>query len=188
MATLTEVLLYFSLSVFLLCFLFVSKLMAVEMILVVQIAFVALMIIDKIEALLSPLMYLWPINGYNRLIKDYSNSVVPTRVATLGYKGYFLANFNLTMIFLLLPLVVGVVLYGVGKFKERKDFRRLGSKAMKEYFLSFLLFAQLQIMISVCLACMYGVDTVFGIVLGILMMLGLAILCVLFFIKPANFG
>ena len=76
------------------------------------------------------MIYLWPINGYNRIIRD-SSGVVPARVSTLGYKDYFLANFNLTLVFVVLPLVVGVVLYLVGKFKDKKNLRKLGARAMK---------------------------------------------------------
>ena len=57
-----------ALAVFFFGFFGSSKLMAVEMIAVIQLSYIGLMMIDKLEALVYPLVNLWPINGYNRII------------------------------------------------------------------------------------------------------------------------
>lgn len=44
-----------------------SKLIAVEMLLVVQIAYMGLVSIDKLESLMYPFLNLWPVNGYNQM-------------------------------------------------------------------------------------------------------------------------
>lgn len=46
---------------------FSSKIIGLEMMMVVQIAYVGLMTIDKLESLLFPLINLWPSNGYNKM-------------------------------------------------------------------------------------------------------------------------
>ena len=117
MVTLVEVLVYFSLTCFILGFFFSSKLMAVEMIGVIQIAYLGLIIIDKLEALLQPLVFLWPINGYNDLIEDISP--LPSRVFTTGYKANFFSNFSLNFIIISLPILIGYILYKVGQKKEK---------------------------------------------------------------------
>lgn len=117
MVTLVEVLLYFTLSTFLLGFFFSSKLMAVEMIAVVQVAYIGLIMIDKLEALLSPLTYLWPINGYNTIVTDTTGAGMPSRIIAPGYKAYFFANFSINFIFVTLPLLIGLIIYFVAKKK-----------------------------------------------------------------------
>lgn len=56
------------------------------MIFIVQIAYMGLIAIDKLEALLYPLINLWPVNGYNDLsmFKRVNNNI-PTRITVPGY-------------------------------------------------------------------------------------------------------
>lgn len=82
-----------------------SKLMAVEMLFIVQIAYEELGFINKLETLLYYLVGLWPVNGHNQLglFENRFISMSP-RLSVVGYKDYFLANFN-TDIVLLLSLI-----------------------------------------------------------------------------------
>jgi hypothetical protein len=77
---------YSSLALFLICFLLVSKLMAIEMIFIYQLTYASLILLKKLELFMNPLKYLWIVNGYNSLFKD-ENSQLPGRVSEVFYKG-----------------------------------------------------------------------------------------------------
>ena len=57
-----------SAGIFLLCFFFCSKLIAVEFIFIYQLSFASLILIKKLEIFMKPMTILWITNGYNRLI------------------------------------------------------------------------------------------------------------------------
>ena len=107
--------------------------MAVEMITVLQIAFIGLILIDKLEALMDPLKHLWPVNGYNGIVEDNDPSLLPSRVVAPFYNAFFFANFNINFIFIIWPILVGVIVYVIGKKKKDKLLKRVGSRALKEY-------------------------------------------------------
>lgn len=100
-----------------------SKLMAVEMIYVVQLSYIGLIMIDKLEALIYPLINLWPINGYNNLLADGDGLTTPSRVTSPGYKAFFLANFSIDIIIVLAPLIVGGILYFRARRVEEEEER-----------------------------------------------------------------
>lgn len=85
MDTMTRVTAYLYLGVFVVCFCFVSKLIALELILVPQIAFAGLIMIEKIESLLQPFNNLSIVNGYNPLFPSPSSSNLPPRLLILNY-------------------------------------------------------------------------------------------------------
>ena len=70
---------------FFMCFIFVSKLWAVELIFVPQVAFAGLIMVEKMEALLQPLKFFFITNGYNLSIKD--NLQPPPRVSSPFFGG-----------------------------------------------------------------------------------------------------
>lgn len=90
------------------------------MMMVVQIAYTGLISVDKLETLLYPLINLWPVNGYNKILPDKTNSNLPPRVSIVGYKSWFLANFNADAALILLPFIVGLALYIYSKAKGDK--------------------------------------------------------------------
>lgn len=96
-----------------------AKLMAVEMLFIVQIAYAGLGSINKLETLLYPLVGLWPVNGYNQLgLFENGFTSMPPRLSVVGYKDYFLANFNTDIVILLLPLIAGLVCFVISKIKK----------------------------------------------------------------------
>lgn len=104
------------------------------------------------------------------------------------YKGYFFANFSLNFIFIIWPILIGIIIYIIGKKEKDKFLLRVGARAMKEYELSVLLVFQFHLITSICLGCMYGVDTAFGIVVGMVTLVVLTIYCPLLYYSPLNFG
>jgi hypothetical protein len=169
----------------LICFIFLSKLIAIELILVPQITFAGLIMLEKIETLLQPLNGFKIVNGYNPLFKD--SIELPTRLHLLFYQGNLLSNFNICLVIVLLPLIVGLVLLGVGKIMKSKNVTRYSYRAMKEWILSVLLVFQFQFTISFGIDFLYG-NSPMGKVIGGLLVAGLLIMLVLFFKKPLNFG
>ena len=112
------ILLFLTLAVFLFGMIASSKLIAVEMLAVVQLAYIGLIMIDKMEALIYPLINLWPINGYNNLAND--DTEVPSRVSAPGYKALLLANFNIDFVLIVIPFIVGICFWAYGRKKVDK--------------------------------------------------------------------
>jgi hypothetical protein len=109
-----------------------SRLMAVEMIFVIQVAYVGLSTLDKLETLMYPLINLWPVDGFNRIpLFNQSNKDLPSRIAVIGFKTYFLENFNGNMILIVLPFLVGGGLMIVGRVKKDKKWKLWGIQSCK---------------------------------------------------------
>lgn len=85
MKTLTEVTAFLYIGICFVCFILLSKLIAIELILVPQIAFAGLIMIEKIEALLEPLNNFKLTNGYNPMFTD--SILLPPRLLILFYQG-----------------------------------------------------------------------------------------------------
>lgn len=68
--SLVTVLGYLATGVFVLGFIFSSRLIAVEMILIFQISYGGLIMIAKLECYMDTLKNLWIVNGYNSLFPD----------------------------------------------------------------------------------------------------------------------
>jgi hypothetical protein len=60
--------------------------MAVEMILIYQLSYSALIMILKLELFMVPLRNLWIVNGYNQLFEEGYNKNIPGRVSEVYYK------------------------------------------------------------------------------------------------------
>lgn len=95
--------------------LFTSKFIGVEMIGVVQGAFVALMLVPVAPPLLASLSRMVYVNGYNTINQatQYTtlSSTLPPRIAALSYFPSVAQNLNYTLVVLLLPLLVALGLY-----------------------------------------------------------------------------
>lgn len=168
---------------------FSSKLMGVEMMLVLQVAFVGLMGLDKLEGLLYPLVRLWSVNGYNRIgLQDKMGSIVPARYTVLEYKTWFLPNFNVDFVLIVLPFVVGLAVYIYSKVKSDKEYRIKSFQICKEWGLSLLLFVQIHLLVSLCIGIKYGMEQIYGLVLGGLALLLLLAMGILFCCRPKNWG
>lgn len=169
----------------LICFVFLSKLIAIELILAPQVAFGGLIMIEKLESLLQPLAKLRFVNGYNPLFQD--KVALPPRLSILFYQGEFLSNFNACLVFIALPIIVGLVMFIIGKVRKSKLVLQYSYRTMKEWTFSALLIFQFQFTISFGIDFIYG-NTMMGKAIGGLMFVGLLALLVLFFKRPLNFG
>lgn len=62
-------------AIFLFCFLFVSKLMAIEMILIYQVGYGGLLVLEKLEVYMRAMRKLWVVNGFNEVLGDRARSL-----------------------------------------------------------------------------------------------------------------
>lgn len=185
MNTLTQVTTFLYIGICLVCFVFVSKLIAIELLLVPQVTFAGLIMIEKIESLLQPLNNFRLTNGYNPLFTD--NVQLPPRLSILMYGGSFLTNFNVCIAIILIPVIVGLLLLVLGKVKKSKKLLKYSFRTLKEWTLSVLLVFQFQFTISFGIDVIFG-QTMMGKVLGGSLFIGLLCLLVLFYKRPLNFG
>lgn len=157
---------------------------------VVQVAYIGLMSIDKLESLLYPIINLWPSNGFNKLAlsKDKTPSALPPRISVIGYKSFFLLNFNLDFILIVLPLLVGLALFIYAKKRDDKPKRLRSYLIMKEYGMTMLLFAQLHLVVCIAIGIKYGMDQIYGVAIGGVLLVGLIAMTVLFWRRPKHFG
>lgn len=129
---------------FLLGVIFSSKLIALEMMYILQVSY------EKKELLMIPVRYLRITNGYNDLLSDDSNT--PGRVSDIYYRGSFLSNFNVNVVLALLPLIVGLIVLIASKIKKDKQLRLKSYRLFKEWELLLLLFVLMQLEVSQCLS------------------------------------
>lgn len=168
---------------------FSSKLMGVEMLMVLQIAYLGLITIDKLESLLYPLANLWPVNGYNRIaLPDKTDSALPSRIALPSYKTYFLANFNIDIVLFVLPFIVGLIVYVYARKKQEKEKKLTAFRIFKEWGMTIALTFQIHLCASIYIGLKYGVEQIYGIVIGIMLCIVIAVLTLLLVKRPNNFG
>lgn len=129
MKILTNVTAFIYLAVFLICFIFISKIIAIELIFIPQVTFAGLIMINKLESLLLPLKNLKYTNGYNPLFVD--DVVLPANISILDYYGEFLSNFNIDLALIIVVLVVGGVLLLVGKIQDNKKIKKWAYNTFK---------------------------------------------------------
>lgn len=129
MKILTNVTAFIYLAVFLICFIFISKIIAIELIFIPQVTFAGLIMINKLESLLLPLKNLKYTNGYNPLFVD--DVVLPANILILDYYGEFLSNFNIDLAIIIVVLVVGGVLLLVGKIQNNKKIKKWAYNTFK---------------------------------------------------------
>jgi hypothetical protein len=102
-------------------FLFSSKLIAMETLLIFQFIYGGIVMLRKIEPIMVPYKKLWIFNGYNIITKDDSRNLL-TNFTALDMGSDFFENFNIGVILFFLPTVIGLILLAVHKLliKRRK--------------------------------------------------------------------
>lgn len=115
-----EVVAYGSLGLFVAA-LFLAKFIGIEMIGVMQVAFLGLMIVTNLPPLIAPLNILVRSTGYN---EAFSNSTqlqsgsVPYRISSVSLRAPMIYSLNYTLILLILPFVVALCLFIASKIKK----------------------------------------------------------------------
>lgn len=156
---------------------------------VVQVAFLGLVTLDKLEAFMYSFVNLWPVTGYNKIgLPDKNNPDLPTRISVPGYGSWFLANFNTTAVIILLPFIAGLAAFVYSKVSKNKEWRMKSFRILKEWGLTGLLFTQIHLCSCVGLAVKYGMDQIHGIAIGGVFIAAIIIMTILYVFRPKNFG
>lgn len=104
--------------------LFAGKMVAVEMFAVFQIASFGLIVVKDMNPTLNALKNLFISNGFNKfaIIDAYSLSEVPQQLKGLGLDHQFMNNFNISLLFVSIPLLIGLTTFVLSKtiFKDNK--------------------------------------------------------------------
>lgn len=108
---------YIALSFFIIGMI-ISKLIAIEMIFLFQYTYCGLLMLKKLETLMDPLKALWITNGFNIFVNDSQPIKLPPRVSQIFFKSEFIANFNFNFIVIILPFIIGSILYLIGKYRD----------------------------------------------------------------------
>ena len=94
----------------------------------VQISYLGLFIVNNHDPLIEPLKNLKYTSGLNNLF-DTSQNLAPNRVYWAGYTSEVLANFNLMLLLMLIPLSLSLFFYIL--FRKSTKWRFLSEKLWK---------------------------------------------------------
>lgn len=95
-----------------------SKTIGLETMAVVQISFVSLMALPTLNPSFAALTDIWFVNGFNIFAFDKSSlysSEVPSQLKGVSMFGHFSQNYNITVLTIFLPLLIGLVTTIVAK-------------------------------------------------------------------------
>lgn len=99
--------------------LFIGRFIGVEMVAVVQIAYLGLAIITHLNPLLSPLTKMTYVNSINSMFSTDTVPVgLPTRFQAVHYREQLAYSLNYSVALLLLPLIAGLVLFIASKISK----------------------------------------------------------------------
>lgn len=119
---------------------FCGKLVGVEMMAVVQISYLSLLSLDQLNPSFRALSKIQFVNGYNYhyLSKGHLfDQLAPVQVKGMYMYSYFLQNYNLTVILVLLPLLMSLICLVLQKTFYKNDkpkklkVKKVGRKLMK---------------------------------------------------------
>lgn len=154
-----------------------------------QVAFFSLSNINKVPPLLSPLMNLTAINGFNYAF-DFGKGVVPERIAAINYSAAFLANCNYMVSLIFIDILIGLLLRSIAKLlpSHCRKLRNYGRRIMKEFFIMLVSFNSINIGFSAGLEFVYNRSAV-GIFCSVIcLLLPIAAIGILFTQAKANLG
>lgn len=105
-----------ALILFLLSFIFGSKRISTEMLVVIQIAYASIITAPKITPMISALTSLSPAyNGFNILysssLRPFEDTLIPYNIKGMDIYSQFLYNLNLGLIIIVIPLISALILH-----------------------------------------------------------------------------
>ncbi len=117
------------------------KIIGLELIGVIQLAYFSLAQQENINVLLEPFMKMNEINGFNAdWLKE--NETLPDQVSALGIKALFLNNCNVMLLVIVVEVLTACVLYGVSHLMQSVS-QKLASVSkylIKEGLLTLMMF------------------------------------------------
>lgn len=118
------------------------KIIGLELIGVLQLAYLSLANMDNLNTMLQPLMYLKTTNGLNMPIVTSSSSVIPERVASISYEANFINNCNIMFAVVAVVIVAALFLYLLtfALKSYAPMLSEIAQRILKEVLLTLLLF------------------------------------------------
>lgn len=122
-----------------------SRFIGLEMVGVVQLAFLGLIAVEPLHPLLAPILNLSLINGINSMFSSdqaRTASTVPNRLSALQYESTLAYDLNYSLAIILVPMLVGAILFIASKIiKARSEqLKQWALRAVCEYELTVVLF------------------------------------------------
>lgn len=99
--------------------LFTNKIVGLEMMGVLQVAFFVLADYTFLHPLLAPLRFLRYVNGYNHKVVGH-NENVPIPLKAIDYNEHYLSNINVMLLIPILYLATSLSLFMIGRIKKDK--------------------------------------------------------------------
>lgn len=184
--------------------LFTNKFIGIEMIGVVQVAYIALLMINLLHPFLQPMQYINIVNGPNMAFQRDRLSLsnpLPNRITALEYLPPLAYSLNYSLFMLLLPLLFSLTFYLLGKYYKNPDhelkkkrmvtFTRWAGLALGEWGLTALMFVLYNCMTASTISIVYyRTSELLGlsIVEAAVVLTYLVAMLVLFKLKPKFFG
>lgn len=194
---------YVSLASFVLA-LFTSKFIGIEMIGVVQVAYIALIMINQLHPFLASIKYINFVNGPNSAFLNDRLTLtnpLPNRITALEYLPPIAYSLNYSLILLLFPPLFSLIFYLLAKYyknpdekllQERKQtFQKWAELALGEWGLTAIMFIFYNSLVSFAVTCLYYRTTeLLGLSIfeGVVVLAYLVSMLVLFKIRPKFFG
>lgn len=171
---------------------FCDKVIGVELFGVLQLAYLCVSDINNVQPLLSPLMNMSIVNGYNPPLFD-QHANVPRRIRVIGYCEEFLNNFSVMLALILVEIIAALGVLAVGKvipaYGERC--RAIAMRMLKEYLMMLTVFNSLNLAYSLGIEATYGRSDIHtpNIIAGVVsLVLPLAMIGVLALTNRKEFG
>lgn len=190
-----QVLMYLSLAGFLLS-IFTARFIGVEMIGVIQVAFLGLMMIDHLQPLLAPLAKINLINGPNTaFLGQPQNKTIPYRASALQYGASMAYSFNIDLALLLLPPFVSLIVFISSKIRKDVEdkLRTISMTVLCDYGLTVVVFLIYHLTASLSLFVVFDsplTSTLYGgsVAEAIFVIIATASILALFRQFPSYFG
>ena len=135
------------------CGLVCAKVVGVEMMAVIQIAFYGLVTIKGLNPTFSALVGLWPSSGYNRLLgRDVFVEHTSMQIKAIDHSFSFIYNYNCILALFLLLVLFGSVVWAIALFKKEKEekvnFSLIATTFVYEFAFTVLMFSSYVIIVS----------------------------------------
>jgi len=107
---------------------------------------------------------MWIFNGYNYFWED--GVKVPPNVEAAYYGAEFLANFNVDIVLVFLPIFIGLSLLIFSKIRGNNENKKTGGLLLGEWSISAQLFCIQQLVFALVISLRHGLQTAQGAVIG----------------------
>ncbi len=115
------------------------KIVGLELFGVFQLAYFSLVEYDFLVLYLQPIGNIKGFNGFNiQFVEDHA--LLPESFAFIHFKGYFVNNFNVMFLLMVVVGVIGLLLYSLGRIRSKGTIEEIGLRLLKQGSITLLIF------------------------------------------------